>query len=482
VKENGRILLFIPNTRWYGKRPWFIIPHSALILTSILKGEFDYHILDANAQNLDERECSEKIKALNPALFLVSGVSVEYFEQYHKAFELAKGACPGCTTVFGGIYPTIMGWEAMEDANIDFVFLGYAEGRAVPFLACLLKRDIEQIREMEGVGYRDRGEVTINPMAKFLYELDTQERAVKPDYSFLNVDFYLDQAGKEYNYSFPGKTAILLTSYGCKYNCVFCATRTLRGKGIVFRPMEDVLEEIEWLMAHHGVQHLSFLDECFLADRKRTEAIMTTIIQRNLNLTWKMPNVSAWHLDGALLELMKASGCTMICVSVESGSDRVLHEVIHKPLRLEMFAPIIKKCHELGIDIAANFVIGLPGETWDEIRQTFAFADESGFDLCSFHIATPYPKTALYATAKKNGYLPNDFDFRNPKFFGTSQGFITTEEFTPFELMVLRAFEWDRINFKNNAKTVKIARMMNMTEDQLDVHRKQTRKKLGVHH
>lgn len=481
MKQRGRVLLFIPNTRWFGKRPWFVIPHSALILTSMLKNEFDYHILDANAQNLDERECAERIAALDPALFLVSGVSVEYFEQYHKAFELAKGDCPDCRTIFGGVYPTLMANEAMEDARIDFVFLGYAEGRVVPFLTCLLNGDTERIREMDGVGYRENGNVRIAPFSKFLYELNEQERAVKPDYSSLDVGFYLDQAGKEYNYSFPGRTAILLTSYGCPYNCVFCATRTLRGRRIVFRPTEDVLEEIEWLVATHGVQHLSFLDECFLADRQRAEVIMRAMIQRSLNLTWKMPNVSAWHLDDALLDLMSSSGCTMICVSVESGCDRVLREVIHKPLRLEIFPRIIRKCRELRIDIAANFVIGLPGETWSEIRQTFAFAEESGFDLCSFHIATPYPKTDLYVIAKDKGYLPHDFDFRNPKYFGTSQGFMSTEEFTPFELMVLRAFEWDRINFKDHSKTARIARMMNMTEDQLDAHRRQSRIKLGVH-
>ncbi len=209
---------------------------------------------------------------------------------------------------------------------------------------------------------------------------------------------------------------------------------------------------------------------------------MNAFIDRNYNLTWKMPNVSAWHLDDGLLELMKRSGCRMITVSVESGSERVLHRIIHKPLNLDIFPGIIRKCRKLSIDIAANFVIGLPGETWEEIRQTFRLAEELNFDLCSFQIATPYPGTDFYKVAKERHLLPEDFDFRNPMYFGTSQGFITTGEFTPFELMVLRSFEWDRINFKTPGKVTKIAQLMNMTVEELNEHRKQTRRKCGVHY
>lgn len=481
--QSDMMVLFIPNTRWYGKRPWLLVPHSALILTSILKEGFDFRILDANAADLSEEECLIRIKELNPKIFLVSGVSVEYFAQYHKAFELAKRVNHDCITVFGGIYPTVMGEEALEDCNIDYIFVGHAEGRAPEFLHLLLNGEDEQVRRLAGIGFRDEsGRTVINPLSCFLSDMDDIVKTVKPDYSLIDVKSYLQQHTKDYNYNFNEPTGILLTSYGCNYNCVFCATRTIRGRNIVFRSADDVLEEIEWLIREHGVKHLSFLDESLFADRKRTETILNAFIDRNYNLTWKMPNVSAWHLDDELLELMKKAGCKMITVSVESGSQRVLHKIIRKPLNLDIFPGLIKKCRELKIDVGANFVIGLPGETFDEIRQTFRLAEKLDFDLCAFHIATPYPKTDLYKIAKEQHLIPDDFDFRNPKYFGTSQGFITTDEFTPFELMVLRAFEWDRINFKTPEKAAKIAEMMNITAEQLNEHRKQTRLKCGVYY
>ncbi len=66
--------------------------------------------------------------------------------------------------------------------------------------------------------------------------------------------------------------------------------------------------------------------------------------------------------------------------------------------------------------------------------------------------------------------MPPDFDFRNPKYYGTSEGFITTDEFTPLELKVLRAYEWDRINFKTSEKVEKIAKMNYMTVENLNAH------------
>lgn len=480
MAKNDLVLLFIPNTRWFDKRPWLLIPHSALILTRILKPAFNFKILDANAKDLTIEQCVSLIRDTDPIIALISGVSVEYFQQYHKSFELIKAAKNNCMTVFGGIYPTLMSKEALEDKHIDYIFVGPAENYFLEFLQWLLKGEQEKAKAMPGVGYLDAPGVPIVNSRGSIFS--TLMMTIEPDYSLIDVRKYLYQNSKDYNFNFVEPTGILLTSYGCKYNCVFCAARTIRGANILFRPVDKVLGEIEFLMREYGVRHLSFLDECFLEDRGRAKEIMNAFIARKYNLTWKMPNVSAWHLDDELLELMKRSGCTMITVSVESGSERVLHKIIRKPLKLNIFPGIVKKCRELGIDIAANFVIGLPGETWDEIRQTFRVAEELDFDLSAFHIATPYPGTDLYRIAKRDYLLPPDFDFRNPKYFGTSQGFITTKEFSPFELMVLRAFEWDRINFRTPEKVSKIAKMMNMTTEQLSEHRHQTRMKCGVHY
>lgn len=481
-KKLGPVLLFIPNTRWYGKRPWMIIPHSALALTRELRGKVDFHIIDANVENLSEEDSLRRVRALSPRVFLSSGTSIEYSMQYHAAFRIAKEAVPDCVTVFGGVYPTVLADAALEDDNIDFIFTGCAEGRVVEFVRLIMNRDSSGAATFPGV--RHNGDV-IGLDDKWQYGTtvsDLKGAISSPDYSLIDVKSYLELNSSDYNFTFDGPTAILLTSYGCPYDCVFCASKSISGGKVAFRSKEDVISEIAWFAQQHGVRNFSFLDECFLSDSRRAIDIMNGIMDISGDISWKLPNASAWHLDDEMLNLMKESGCRMLTVSVESGSERVLRDIIHKDIKLDLFPRIVDRCRELNIDIAANFVIGLPGESWDEIRETFRVAEELNFDLCSFHIATPYPKTDLYRIARDGGMLPSDFDFRNPKYYGTSQGFITTDQFTPYELMILRAFEWDRINFCTPTRVAKIASMMNMTVDELNEHRTHTRRKLGVHH
>ncbi len=477
------IVLFIPNSRWYDKRPWMQLPYTISILTALLKEEFGLKLFDANAENLTEEECLFRLKENKPDMLLVSGISVEYFQQYHKTFEIAKTVNQDCITVFGGVYPTLMPEEALKDKNIDYVFIGHAEERISDFINIVLTHNKDTLKDLHGIGFRDEnGKTIIKPIKSFISDIN---EVVKPDYSLIDVNAYISYKSQDVldNTTDTGTNVTIVTSFGCPYNCSFCATRTINGRSVNFRPIEDILYEIEFFIKEYGVTNITFIDENLTFHRKRVEEILNAFIDRKYNIKWQMANVAIWHLDDKLLVLMHKSGCTAISPSIESGSRRVLRDLVRKPLKILEKAPgIVKKCKELGINVMAHFVIGLPGETWEEIRQTFRFAESLDCDLVVFHIATPYPKTELYDIAVKNKLLPEDFSFYSPEFYGTSSGFITTDQFTPHELMVLRSFEWDRINFSTPEKTEKIAKMMSMTIEELNNHRKQTRLKAGVHY
>lgn len=474
----NRIVLIIPNSRWFGKRPWVSIQYAALILTAILRNDYDFSILDANGEDLTEEQCEHYLAQAKPQFILVTAISFEYHQQVHRALAIAKKACPQATTVLGGVYPTTLPEEAIKDRAVDWLFMYHAEERLLPFLQ-LAAANPDLARQLPGIGFRGpSGELVVNPPTTHIGDVKS---LAKPDYSRLKVDSYLKQTSLDYQYNSSRPTGFVLTSFGCPYNCVFCASRTISGKRVVYRPVEDVLEEIDYLVKEHSIGNLIFQDDSLLADKKRVNKLLNALIERNYDLTWKAVTVSAWHLDDTLLELMARSGCIQITISVESGSQRVLNEVIHKPLKLEIIPPLVKKCRDLGIDMGANFVIGLPGESWEDIRQSFRFAEQCDFDVAHFHIATPLPKTDLYRICQEQGYLPDDFNFLDPRFFGYCEGFITTDEFTPFELKVLRAFEWDRINFSTPEKVARVARLYCTTEEKLHEHRQMTRRKLGVH-
>jgi len=474
-----RILMVNPNSRWFDKRPWIMLPQAVLILTDLLRHDYDFHFLDANGEDLTTEQTGVRIKDINPDMVMISALSVEYFQQYHETIHLARQACPQCTIVMGGVYPTVMGEDALENKELDYIFVGHAEERIGDFVQAVVDNQTDIIRTMPGIGYIDAdGQPRINPLDTFIGDV---KQLAHLDYSLVDMTPYLSQDNKAYQFNSELPTANIVSSYGCPYNCIFCATRTISGRKVAYRPVDEVLEEIDYMVSRYGVKNLIMIDDCLLTKRERAEAIFQALIDRKYDLVFKLATVSAWHLDDALLEMMKEAGCVQITVSIESGNPRVLHKIIRKPLKLEIVPGIVKKCKELEIDIGANFVIGFPGETWDEIRDTFRYAEEQDFDIVHFHIATPLPGTDLYKIAAEQGLLPADFSFKDPRYFGFGQAFITTDDFTPEELMVLRAYEWDRINFATPEKIANAARMMNLDIADLNEHRKQTRIKCGIH-
>ncbi|MDD5629801.1 MAG: B12-binding domain-containing radical SAM protein [Elusimicrobia bacterium] len=475
----ARVVLGVPNSRWLGKRSWNVFPYAALILTALLKDEYEFSILDANGLDLSEEAYRSRIRELQPEALLVTGGSVEYHQQAHRAVSLAREACPAVVTVLGGVYPTTLPEAAVAHEDLDWAFMYHAEDRIGAFLRLLLTGQVEAARAFPGVAFRAAdGKLVENPLRERIGDIPVQ---CQPDYSLVDLAPYLRQESLDYQFNSDRLAAFIITSYGCPYDCVFCASRTIAGRKPALRPVADVLGEIGYLTGRYGVGSLIFLDDNLLIPRARFRALLDGLVSRHPGLIWKAASVSAWHLDAELLELMRRSGCVQLTVSVESGSQRVLNEVIGKPLRLETVPPLVAECRRLGIAVGANFVIGTPGETWDEIRETFRFADDCDFDVAHFHVSTPLPRTELHRICMREGYLPKDFSFTDPRFFGFGQGFITTPEFTPFELAVARAFEWDRINFKTPQRVARMARLYQATPEEMTEHRRQTRRRLGLY-
>ena len=474
-----KFLFIIANTGWFGKRYWLSSPYTLALLTAILKREgYDVGLIDANLENLPEEEVKARVKTFGPNYVLVSGMTLEYKECVHKTFEIVKEISRDIVTILGGIYPTLSIEVAASDSNIDYIIRSEGEER----LPELLKEihGNSEFNNVDGLAYRKVGEskLTINPVVKRIKDLN---QFPLPDYSNFNMDKYLN-INQKYTQNFYFKRLPVgqtMTSRGCYYSCAFCSSARIYGYAVVFRSPQHVLAEIDMLVKNYGIKELNIVDDNILINRKYFLELLQGLIDRKYDLQWKNNNMATWLLDDEILEKMKAAGCYQITLSIESGSARSL-KLMKKPVVLEKTYPIIKKIKSLGIELCCRFIIGYPGETWDDIRQTFRYAEEIDVDYVLFSIATPFQNTELYEITKKENLLPADFSFENPKYYGFGKGLITTKEFTPFELEVLRAFEWDRINFNTEAKKKKIAEMVGITLEELEVWRKETRKNTGV--
>ena len=124
-------------------------------------------------------------------------------------------------------------------------------------------------------------------------------------------------------------------------------------------------------------------------------------------------------------------------------------------------------------------IVGFPGETWSEIRQTVEYAEYLGTDYVKFNVATAFPGTKLHKMAVDQKVLAAEFDFDDIHW---GEAGISTDEWTADQMTLMRIFEWDRLNFSKPEKRKKIAQMMRITEPELEEIRIQTRSVAAVTH
>jgi len=474
VKTIKKILLIQPNYSILGKRTWRMIPYNLGILNSCLGSEYETIIFDPNFNELGENDIRSQLRDFAPDLVGITSFSTEYINEIHYHTALVKEELPDATVVLGGVFPTVMIEKALNDPNADYCLMGEGE-HIFPDLVNNLNCG-KDISKTEGIAFRKNNKVVINRPRHFIENLD---EVPFPDYGpLVNIQEYGHYKSKYAHNLIPRQYpyATTITSRGCPYKCIFCAASTVSGVKVRMRSAENILKEIDWLCNDHGIREIIFLDDHFLHSRKRAKDVMKGIIDRQYGITWKCVNVAVFSLHPEILDLMRSSGCYQMTISIESGDQEVLSKIVKKPVNLEKAFKTITIAKSMGFEIASNFIIGLPGETWDQIRKTIAFAEYLDIDMVNFHVATPMPKTRLMEICLKENLIKSEDDVLS----GYTQGIISTSEFSSMEIQILRAFEWDRINFKTPEKKEMITRMQGITTDEVAEWRKRTRKNLGA--
>ena len=202
-------------------------------------------------------------------------------------------------------------------------------------------------------------------------------------------------------------------------NCVFCSIHLTMGQ--LFRPRspENVLLEMERDYHEFGIRHFNIEDDNMSWNIERFQKICDMIVAKGLKITWSASNgLRADRVDDATIKKMKASGCKRVFVAPESGSQRVVNEVIDKRMKLEDVEKAVELFSKNGILVDAAFIIGLPGETKAEMEQTIKFAKrlrKKGASHTGIAIAAPLYGTRLYKLAVEKGYFDPKTDPANVK-------------------------------------------------------------------
>ena len=452
-------LFVLPNSRWFEGGVWELYPYNVCLLAAVLGSDYDVSILDCNVDNLSLNDALEKIKSSSPDIIGISCLAVDYAKGAHAIAGAVKKQLPGTVTILGGVYCTLMPEIAIEDEHVDYCVLGEGELVLKPLLECIEKGIFPD--QLDGVAYRDGDNIVIRPQKEFITDLDAlplpaYDKVDFSKYCYPDVKFSFSDTRD----SVPA--AKMYTSRGCPVGCNFCAVEHIAAKKFRARSVENVLDEMQFLIDTYGIREIVFYDDNLLFDKKRAEQLFQGMIDRKFNLKFKPVNVAVYRLDKKILEVMREAGCTTLVFAIESANNRVLKEIMGKPLSVDKVRGVVGYAKSLGFRCAGLYVIGNPGETWDEIRNTMQFAES--LDMYShFSIATPLPKTRLYQQVKEMNMLVSDFTFAANA--GCSCGWIITDEFSPFDLEVLRTYEWDRINFSTPERRARTAAFFKVSEE-----------------
>lgn len=368
---------------------------------------FDYIISAYSKEKL-----AAQLAAFQPDAVGAGSVTMNFYDG-QRILRDVKDINPDILTMMGGPHVSFTAEETLRTfPEIELIFIGEADDTILEFAPFMRQRN--KWRSIQGIAYRQDDEIIINGKRGFVMDVD---RIPLPARHLLPIS----------RYRALGYPVSMITGRGCPHGCVFCLGRKMVGSKVRRRRPERVLDEMEQIM-QLGFDRINLADDLFASDTGRVKEICHGMKKRNLKLSWSaFARVDTVNQE--MFDTMAAAGCDSISFGVESGSPEMLKRV-RKGITLEQATQAIKMCKQSGMLPHASFMVGLPGETRETLRQTGAFAESLGI-LFGYHYLAPFPGTTLYE--KVNQY---DLEIltRDWSKYDANDAIVRTSELTPQDI------------------------------------------------
>jgi radical SAM superfamily enzyme YgiQ (UPF0313 family) len=296
----------------------------------------------------------------------------------------------GTPVVAGGLHPTFVPEAVLAAEGFDYVCLGEGE-EAICELATALERG---------------DDVSANSIAN-IWARGAERPALLPPVDLDRLPSMARDLLDEQHGVFH-----MLTGRGCPFPCTYCSAGSL---GALYqgqehsrrRSVEGVIQELEAIHQQTPINYVIFLDDTFTLSPQWLEAFCGAYGRRvaaGFSIHARIETVTR-----AVLAQLAEAGCRHVVYGVESGSPRVRREIMRRTGDNQKIVDAFAWAREQGMMVTANYMIGLPGETGEEIEQTLALNDELAPDDFSCFVFHPYPGTQLFELCQERGYLPDDW-------------------------------------------------------------------------
>lgn len=339
------------------------------------------------------------LKEFNPD-YLVVNIATPTLEHDLDAVKKAKEICPNVITIAkGAAFLTLSERIIKEHNELDFGILGEAENT--------LKEILEEKPKAEilGLYYKENDEVKFTGNRPFIEDLDSLPF---PARHLVDNNIYRRPDNNKVQ-------ATIKVSRGCPFHCFFCLATPVSGAKVRRRSPENIVAEIKECVEKYNIKNFLFWSDIFNIDKDWTMKLCQAIIDSGLKITWSA-NTRADTADLEMAEMMYKSGCRLVSIGVESGSQYML-EKMGKKITLNDVRRTVKVFKKAKIRIYNYFVIGLPWETEETVEETIKFAIELNSDFISFYTATPLPGSRFYDYALEHNLFDKETSFENAYYY-----------------------------------------------------------------
>ena len=333
--------------------------------------------------------------------YLVANIATPTFKTDMESVLKAKEVLPSVTTIVKGApFLTYNTNVVYENPFVDYVIMGEPELTLQDILKGVPNEDIL------GICYAEKSQgvcvqAVKNDLRPFNENLDSLPFPAR--HLVDNSIYKRPDNGKV--------QAVIKVSRGCPYHCFFCLASPVSGLKVRMRSAENIIAEIKECVEKYNIKNFLFWSDIFNIDRNWTLDLCRKIIESGLKITWSA-NTRANTMDNEMAAMMYKSGCRLVSIGVESGSQEMLDHM-GKKISLDDIRTTVKILKKNKIKIYNYFVIGLPWETEKTVEETIKFAIELDSNFISFYTATPLPGTKFFAYAMMNKLIEGDLQFEN---------------------------------------------------------------------
>jgi len=378
LSSKYRVLLFFPEFVSPRPRP-LTLPHPCLtIAASINAAGFEARIIDGRHSPPHPSQLD-----FEPDLIGISSMTSQVKQSIEFA-RMVRRHTPNIPIVWGGWHSTTFPEPVLQSGLGDYIIRGEGDEAIIELIDALESE--KPVDNIKSLGWLDKGNARINPARepmKLIPDLPIPLKLLERD-----------------QYEITDGSIDIFTSRGCPYSCGFCSIEQVYNRRWTALPAQKVVNNIEELHYKEGINYFRISDSNFFVDAKRVKEIADLILEKNLPITW-----SAWGHVSSMRVLnredwrkIKKSGHLFTSVGIESGSARI-RKYVGKPTSSSHIIPFIRMLQEEGIIIRCFFMVGIPREMEEDLRQTVELIIEiirhSPTTKFTLFLYTPLPGTKM---------------------------------------------------------------------------------------